>query len=115
MTIPPIGSLPSLPDMGATANIGAAAPSSAGSASGATALGGATGDGGFSAVLGNAIDSLNLAQSTASTDEVKAAAGQGTLANTMVAATEASLDTQVATSVMDKALSAYTTIANMSF
>lgn len=113
MPIPPIGPLPSLPDLGAVT--GAPASQGADAASAGNAVGGATGGSGFSTVLGNAIDSLNLAQTTASTAEVKAAAGQGTLANTMVAATEASLDTQVATSVMDKALAAYTSIANMSF
>jgi flagellar hook-basal body complex protein FliE len=112
MTIPPIGPLPSLPNLGATA--GVSGPSTP-VAAGATALGGATGGGGFSSLLGNAIDSLNQAQSTASTAEVQAAAGHGTLANTMVAATVASLDTQVATSVIDKALAAYTSVANMTF
>ena len=111
MTIPPIGPLPSLPNLGATA--GLSSPSAPGAA-GTTAVGGATG-GGFSSLLGNAIDSLNQAQSTASTAEVQAAAGHGTLANTMVAATVASLDTQVATSVIDKALAAYTSVANMTF
>lgn len=115
MAIPPIGSLPSLPVLEPTAGAGASTATGASAATGSTALGGATGGGGFSSVLGNAIDSLNLAQTTASTDEVKAAAGQGTLANTMVAATEASLDTQVATSVLDKALAAYSSIANMTF
>lgn len=115
MAIPPIGALPSLPDLGAASGVGAPSAAGAGTATGAHAVGGATEGGGFSAVLGNAIDSLNVAQNTASTAEVKAAAGQGTLANTMVAASEASLDTQVATSVIDKALAAYTSIANMSF
>jgi flagellar hook-basal body complex protein FliE len=112
MTIPPIGPLPSLPNLGATAGVSG---SSTPAATGATALGGATGGGGFSSLLGNAIDSLNQAQATASTAEVQAAAGHGTLANTMVAATVASLDTQVATSVIDKALAAYTSVANMTF
>jgi flagellar hook-basal body complex protein FliE len=114
VAIPPIGALPALPDLGAISGAGAQSAAGTGAATGAHVLGGADGSG-FSNVLGNAIDSLNLSQTTASTDEVKAAAGQGTLANTMVAATEASLDTQVATSVIDKALAAYTSIANMSF
>jgi flagellar hook-basal body complex protein FliE len=66
-------------------------------------------------MLGNAIDSLNQAQSTASVDEAQAAAGQGSLANTMIAATEASLDTEVTTSLINKALTAYTSISNMTF
>jgi len=107
MAIAPISALPSLPPAaGASPLQGSLA------AAGATAAGGATGSG-FADVLGNAIDSLNQAQTTASTDEVRAAAGQGTLANTMIAASEASLDTQVATSLIDKALSAYTSITAM--
>ena len=115
MAIPPIGSLPSLPDLGATSGIGASSAAGTGASAGTNAVANGTAGSGFSTVLGNVIDSLNLAQTTASTAEVKAAAGQGTLANTMVSATEASLDTQVATSVIDKALAAYTSIANMSF
>lgn len=114
MTISPIGPLPSLPNLGATSGV-SSTPAPAPSTAGATATVGATGGGGFSSVLGNAIDSLNQAQTAASTAEVNAAAGHGTLANTMVAATVASLDTQVATSVIDKALAAYTSIANMTF
>lgn len=116
MAIAPIGPLPPIPTLGATpGTAGVAGPrAGAAGAAGATAPGGATGGGGgFSTMLGNAIDSLNQAQSTASSLEVKTAAGQGTLANTMIAASQASLDTQVATAVMNKALAAYTTIANM--
>lgn len=107
MAIAPISSLPGLPPTAGVTSV-----QGPGAAPGATAAGGATG-GGFSEFLGNAIDSLNQAQTTASTDEVQAAAGQGTLANTMIAATEASLDTQVATSLIDKALAAYTSITTM--
>jgi flagellar hook-basal body complex protein FliE len=109
-----ISAIGPLPDLSSLSSAAKASPTGTGAAAGATALDDAT-SGGFSSVLGNAIDSLNEAQSTASADEVQAAAGQGTLANTMIAATEASLDTQVATSLIDKALTAYTSIANMSF
>lgn len=117
MAIAPIGPLPPIPTLGTTTGAAGAAGPRAGGAvgvAGTTAPGGVTGSGGgFSTMLGNAIDSLNQAQSSASSLEVKTAAGQGTLANTMIAASKASLDTQVATAVMNKALAAYTTIANM--
>lgn len=96
--IPPISSLPPLP--AATPSSAATAPSQGH---------------GFAAALGNAINSLQTTQATAAADEAAAAAGQGSLTNTMIAATEASLETQVATSLMNKALAAYTSVANMSF
>jgi flagellar hook-basal body complex protein FliE len=98
--IPPISPLSSTPP--------AAAPSSA-SSTGATS---ATDDS-FATVLGNALDSVQQTQNTAATDEAQAAAGQGSLTDTMIAASEASLDTQVTTSLMDKGLAAYTSIADM--
>jgi flagellar hook-basal body complex protein FliE len=61
------------------------------------------------------VNAVQQAQNAASYDEAQAAAGQGSLTNTMIAASQASLDTQVATAVVDKALAAYTSIANMSF
>lgn len=73
------------------------------------------GEGGFSTAIGNAVDSLQGVQNEAATLEAQAAAGQGSITNTMVAASEASLATEVTTSVIDKALSAYDTIAGMAF
>lgn len=117
MAIPPISSLPSLPSLpplSAGAGAGTAAAGTAGgTAGGPTAAAGA--GNAFSSVLGNAIDSLQQAQSTASVAEANAAAGQGSLTDTMIAASQASLDTQVATSVLDKGLAAYNAIANMTF
>jgi flagellar hook-basal body complex protein FliE len=116
MTIPPISGLPSLPSL---PSLPTTAPVTAAGVAGAvTGAGAATGTGaanGFSSALGNAIDSLQQTQSTASVAEANAAAGQGSLTDTMIAATEASVQTQVASSVLDKALAAYTSIANMSF
>jgi flagellar hook-basal body complex protein FliE len=112
VTIGPIAALPDLPSITPAGPV--STPNATGAAGGATAASDATG-GGFSSALGNAIDSLNQAQNTASGDEAQAAAGRGTLASTMIAASEASLDTQVATSLIDKALSAYTSIVNMTF
>jgi flagellar hook-basal body complex protein FliE len=65
--------------------------------------------------VGNAVDSLQNAQSTASADEAQAAAGQGNLADTMIAATQASLDTQVSDALIDKAVTSYNSIMGMSF
>lgn len=113
MTIGPIAALPDLPSFSPAGLV--SQPNASGAPSGATSTSAATAGAGFSSALGNAIDSLNEAQNTASVDEVQAAAGRGTLASTMIAASEASLDTQVATSLIDKALSAYTSIANMTF
>lgn len=116
--IAPIGSLPSLPPLPpVTAGASTAAGGNVAGAAGATAASGATAaaGSGFSNVLGNVIDSLQQAQSTASVAEANAAAGQGSLTDTMIAATKASLDTQVATSILDKGLAAYTSIANMTF
>jgi flagellar hook-basal body complex protein FliE len=108
MSIAPISSLPNLPPLAAPQRTTAAGASPPGT----TAAGGSSG-GGFTNALGNAIDSLNSAQQSATTQEIQTAAGQGTLANTMIAATKASLDTQVATSLINKALAAYTSIATM--
>jgi flagellar hook-basal body complex protein FliE len=69
----------------------------------------------FSQLVGNAVDSLQNAQSTASADEAQAAAGQGNLADTMIAATQASLDTQVSDALIDKAVTSYNSIMGMSF
>jgi len=109
VSIAPISSLPNLPPLAPPAST-TSTPGA--SAAGTSAAGGSTGSG-FTNVLGNAIDSLNSAQQSATTQEIQTAAGQGTLANTMIAATKASLDTQVATSLIDKALAAYTSIATM--
>jgi flagellar hook-basal body complex protein FliE len=98
VVIPPISPLPTLPAAGAPAAAGAA---SAGDS--------------FSQVVGNAVDALQSAQTTASTDEAQAAAGQGNLADTMIAATEASLDTQVSDALIDKAVTSYNSIMSMTF
>ncbi len=98
MVIPPISPIPPLPT--------AEAPAAAGAP--------AAGDS-FSQAIGNAVDSLQNAQTTASSDEAQAAAGQGNLADTMIAATEASLDTQVSDALIDKAVTSYNSIMSMTF
>lgn len=79
------------------------------------AASGSTGNGGFVSAIGSALDSLQGAQSTAAAAEAATAAGQGSLTDTMIAATEASLETQVTTSVIDKALAAYNSVIQMTF
>ena len=113
MAIAPIPSVPSLPPP--PSPVAAPAAGSAGALGGPGGPGAATGDGGFGSLVANAVDALTQAQRTASADEANAAAGQGSLTDTMIAASVASLDTQVATALVDKGLAAYTSIANMSF
>jgi flagellar hook-basal body complex protein FliE len=94
--IPAIQALPTLPPP---------------AASGTTASEGSS----FADQLSNAVNNLQGAQNTASADEAQTAAGGGNLADTMVAASQASLDSQVATDLLDKALSSVTAIMNMTF
>ncbi|HEX4081701.1 MAG TPA: flagellar hook-basal body complex protein FliE [Acidimicrobiales bacterium] len=95
--IPPISPLPATPPPTATTSTTETSPT----------------DDSFATVLGNALDSVQQAQNTAAAAEAQAAAGQGSLTDTMIAASKASLDTQVTTSLMDKGLAAYTSIADM--
>ena len=113
MAIAPIPSVPSLPPL--PPSVAAPAAGSTGALGGPGGPGAATGDGGFGSLVANAVDALTQAQRTASADEANAAAGQGSLTDTMIAASVASLDTQVATALVDKGLTAYTSIADMTF
>lgn len=99
MGIAPIPPIPPIPPPTASSPTGSA-PSTSGAES-------------FSQVVGNAVDALQHAQTTASAAEAQAAAGQGNLADTMIAATQASLDTQVSTALVQKAVSAYNDIMSM--
>ncbi|HVB06566.1 MAG TPA: flagellar hook-basal body complex protein FliE [Acidimicrobiales bacterium] len=113
MAIAPIGALASLPPLvPTTPPTVAAAPDP--SALGASATAPAGGDG-FQNAVSNAVDELQKVQSTASNAEAQAAAGQGNLADTMIAASQASLDTEVTTSLLNQATTAYNAIVNMSF
>lgn len=103
MTIPPIGAL---------TGVAAPTPASGAGAAGATA---ATSSSGFGSTLSNAVNSLQQSQTVASADEAKLATGQGNLADTMIAASEASLQTQVTNDLLTKAITSYNNIMNMSF
>ncbi len=95
MVIPAIAPLSPLP-----------APPSSGAAAAGTG-------GGFSNLISNALDQVQQAQNTASTAEAQAAAGQGSVTDAMIQATQASLDTQVTVALIDKGVSAFTDIMNM--
>ena len=93
--IPPIAPLPAAPAAGGTAAAG-------------------TGDS-FSGSISNALQQVQQSQNTASTAEAQAAAGQGSVTDAMIDATQASLDTQVTVALVDKGVSAFTDIMNMQF
>ncbi len=99
--IPPIGSIPSIPQ----------GPASAGAVAGGGSA--AAGSQGFGHAITNAIDSVQQVQSNASTQAAQAAAGQGNIADALIASTQASLATQVTTAVTNKAIDAFTQVMNM--
>lgn len=128
-----IPAIPAIPSIGSALSAGASlasaatsAASTAGSAAATAATGAAstgattavapsTGTAGssFSDLLGNAIDSLNGTQQTATDLSLQAAAGQASIADVTVASTEADLETQLVTAVRDKAVTAFNTIMDM--
>jgi flagellar hook-basal body complex protein FliE len=111
-----IPAIPSIPSIGAAESLGAAQVLSTGSGSGALGAAGATdaaSSGSFANILGQAIDSLNGATNNASTLSLDAASGTGSVADATVASTEADLDTQLASALTDKAVTALNTIMNM--
>lgn len=103
MPIAPIPAIPALPALPAA------------SSAAATGAGSTAGSNSFSTLLSNAVSDLQASQSTASADEAQSAAGQGNLADTMIAASKASLDTQVTTDLLDKAVSSFNQVMSMSF
>jgi flagellar hook-basal body complex protein FliE len=98
----PIAPIPPLPPQPATPSAGSPAPA-----------GGASGS--FANQVGNAVDQLQQTQNQASNLEAQAAAGQGNVADAMVAASQASLDTQVTTALTNKAVDAFTDVMNLQF
>jgi flagellar hook-basal body complex protein FliE len=87
----------------------AATSSSAGAASTSSA------SDGFSNSVLNAVDQLQSAQTNASSQAAQVAAGQGNIGDAMIAATQASVDTQVTQALTTKALDAFNSIMDMSF
>jgi flagellar hook-basal body complex protein FliE len=104
-----IPAIPSIPSIGAAESVGAAQSGAASGLSGATG----TTSGAFENILGQAIDALNGATNNATTLSLDAAAGTGSVADATVASTEADLDTQLASALTDKAVTALNTIMDM--
>jgi flagellar hook-basal body complex protein FliE len=112
-------SLPTLPTLPATGQIGWAggagpAGPSAGAAAAEAAAGAANGTQGFGQTLTKALDGLQSSQTSADNLAVKAATGDLTnVHDYMIAATEASLATQLTVAVRNKAVEAFNQIMNM--
>ena len=106
-----IPAIPSIPSIGASESLGATQAAASGSAA-ATATDAAS-SGSFANMLGQAIDSLNGATDNATNLSLEAAAGNASVADATVASTEADLDTQLASALTDKAVTALNTIMNM--
>jgi flagellar hook-basal body complex protein FliE len=107
-----IPAIPSIPSVGQAESVGAS--QSATTAGGAgTAATDAPSSGSFENILGQAIDSLNGSTDNATTLSLDAAAGNASVADATVASTEADLDTQLASAVTDKAVTAFNTIMDM--
>jgi flagellar hook-basal body complex protein FliE len=111
--IPPIGSIPAVGTTSATGATGA----TSGTGTGATGTSGtaSSGGGSFDNAITDALNSVQQTQNVASTQAAQVAAGQGNIADAMIASTEASLATQVTTAVANKAIDAFTSIMNMQF
>jgi flagellar hook-basal body complex protein FliE len=125
MTIAAVGasavSLPTTPTLPSTGQVGwtggfpdvPGATDPATSAAGMTSAG-ASGAPNFGQMLGHAVDGLQAAQANA--DRLAVSAATGDLTNVhdyMIAATEASLDTELTVAVRNKAVDAFNQIMNM--
>ena len=111
--IPAIPSISSALSAGASQAASAASGASGAATAGTTAPTTATGTS-FSDLLGNAIDSLDASQQAATNLSLQAASGNASIADVTVASTDADLETQLVTSVRDKAVDAFNSIMDMS-
>ncbi len=73
----------------------------------------ATGTDGFANMLGSALDQLNTTTSNAETLAIEGATGQANVADVTVAATEAQLAVQLATTVRNEGVTALNSIMSM--
>jgi flagellar hook-basal body complex protein FliE len=71
--------------------------------------------GSFSDLLGQALDALQSTDTEANNLSIEATAGQGNVADVMVATTEATLATDLAVAVRNKAVDAFNQIMGMQF
>lgn len=100
--IPPIPPIPSISAAVGTASASAAPQATA-----------ATGTDGFANMLGSALDQLNATTSKADTLAIEGATGQANVADVTVAATEAQLAVQLATTVRNEGVTALNSIMSM--
>jgi flagellar hook-basal body complex protein FliE len=109
MAILPIGAaLPALPTLPTVAPVDAVG------APGTTTAASGTGNGAFANAISSAIDNLQSVQSKADTLAVKAATGDLTdVHDYMIAATKASIATQLTVAVRNKAVEAFNDIMKM--
>ncbi len=107
-----IPAIPAIPSVGSAVGAGATQAAPDATAAGTTTSSGTTPTS-FSDALGNAIDSLDASQQSASNLSLQAAAGDANIADVTVASTEADLETQLVTSVRDKAVDAFNSIMDM--
>jgi flagellar hook-basal body complex protein FliE len=115
--IPAIPSISSAIAAGASQAASAASSAASGAAASGTGAAEATtgtSSSSFSDVLGNAIDSLDSSQQAATNLSLQAATGNASIADVTVASTNADLETQLVTSVRDKAVDAFNSIMDMS-
>jgi flagellar hook-basal body complex protein FliE len=89
------------------------AMASASPASAAPAATASAGNDGFANLLGSALDQLNATTSNADTLAIEGATGQANIADVTVAATEAQLAVQLATTVRNEGVTALNSIMSM--
>lgn len=100
-----VAAIPAISAIGGIGSVGAAAPTAA--------AGGASGTG-FAAELGKGLDAVSGAQNAADNLAIQAATGQAIdPAAYTIAATQATLMTQLAATVQSKAVAAFNTIMGM--
>ena len=116
MAIPAIAGIGALGSTVGASTVGTSTIGSAtSSATAGAATAGAQGPSSFANFATNAIDSLQQVQSASDAQAVAAATGQGNPADVMIAATQASLQTELTVAVRDKAVDAFNQIMGMQF
>ena len=109
-----IPAIPAIPSVGSAVSASAAQAAPSATAAGTTTpASSGTAPTSFSDVLGNALDSLDASQQSATNLSLQAATGNANIADVTVASTEADLETQLVTSVRDKAVDAFNSIMDM--
>jgi flagellar hook-basal body complex protein FliE len=113
-SLPTVPTLPTTGQIGWAGNIGAGGAGGAGADAAAGAVGAVGGTQGFGQTLVKALDGLQAVQTNADGLAMQAATGDLTnVHDYMIAATEASLATELTVAVRNKAVEAFTQIMNM--